>query len=110
MSDSDYLKNFIQTCAQTRPDSEDQKFVGWEAVVAILVYQGLKVMLPELKEWLKLGGSLIALKRLEIRKKLESYALEKELDFQAAEQAAKNIAENITEDTLEDIVDALDAD
>ncbi len=107
MAESDYLENFIQTCAQNLPDSERQRFVGWEGIVAVLVYQGLKIMLPELKEWVKLGGTVIAMKRLEIRKRLESYALEKELDFQAAEQAAQNIADNITEDTLDAIVDAL---
>ena len=109
MTESNYLKNFIHTCAQSQPESEGQKFIGWEGVVAILVYQGLKILLPELKEWVKLGGTVIAMKRLEIRKSLEAYALEKELDFQAAEQAAQTIAENITEDTLADIIDALDA-
>lgn len=109
MTNQAYLENFVQQCSEVKPEAGDDKFVGWEGLVAVLVYEGLKILLPELKEWVKLGGTVIVMKRMEIRKKLEKYALEKELDFPAAEKAAQNIADNIDEDNIKNIIDAFES-
>lgn len=108
MADKDVLDAFVKECSADLPPTSDEKFTGWEPIVAVLVFEGLRVLLPELKEWMKLGGSVIALKRQEISQKLEAYALEKELDFPAAEQAAQRIAERIDEATLTRIIGAFE--
>ena len=65
------------------------------------------MLLPELREWAKLGATAIAMKRQQLRQRLREYALEKELDFPAAEQAAEVIADKINEENLERIIDEL---
>ncbi len=107
MENQPYLEEFIKTCAETEPEPGDEKFVGWESVVAVLVYEGIKLILPEIREWLKLGASAIALKRLEIRKQLVEYAEKKELEFPQAEKAAEAVANNLNEETLARIVNEL---
>jgi hypothetical protein len=89
-------------------NEKEPNFVGWEALVAILVYQGLKVLLPEIKEWIKIGALKIVLKRQEIKKRLIEYAKEKELSFPEAEQTASVIAEKISEENIEGIVRELE--
>ncbi len=108
MNNQDYLSEFIKDCSETGRERIDERFVGWDAIVAILVYQGIKLLLPELKEWIKLGASAITLKRQEIRKKLSDYAKEKELDFPQAEKAASVIAEKINEENIGNIIKELE--
>jgi hypothetical protein len=86
----------IKECAESlsREKSND-KFIGWETLVSILVYEGLRAMLPEIREWIKLGATTITLKRLELRKKLADFAKQKELEFPQAEKAAAAIADRI---------------
>lgn len=104
------LDNLIEEVKNEIPVEIDKKFIDIEisTVVTILVFQGLKIFLPELKEWIKLGFSVIALKRLELEKNLENYALEKELNYGIAEKASKKIVENITEQNISRIIDELE--
>ena len=102
------LEDFINECAAEKPESGDEKFIGWEALLSLLVYEGLKWVLPEIREWVKLGATTISLKRFELKKKLTDYALEKELDFPAAEKAAEAVANNINEQNLNNIIQALE--
>ena len=108
MSESDFLKNFAHEAAQEKPDTERFRSLGWEEVVFTLVGVGLKAILPELKEWIKLRASAIGVKRLEIQKRLTDYAREKKLDMQEAEKAAGVIADKITEENVEQLVEALE--
>ena len=80
MAHDQFLQNLINNCIESVDDNEKDRFVGWESFF-ILVYQGLLTILLELKEWLKLAASAIALERLEIRERLIDYAVEKEIDF-----------------------------
>lgn len=102
------LNDLLQkTKAEIQPDPE-KKFVDLDTVLTILIYQGLKILLPEIREWIKLGFSKIVLKRLEIEKRLKDYALEKELDFKMAEKSARKIALNINEKNIKSIIQELD--
>lgn len=96
-----------KTASQIQPDTE-KKFVDIDTVVTILVFQGLKILLPEVREWIKLGLSKIVLKRLEIEKRLKDFALEKELDYRVAEKASEKIAKNINEHNIENIISELE--
>ena len=109
MAHDQFLQNFINDCVESVDDNEKDRFVGWESLFSILVYQGLLIMLPELKEWLKLAVSAIALKRLEIKERLIDYAAEKELDFPQAEIAAGKVSERLDENTLNEVVKAFEA-
>ena len=109
MANDQFLQNFINDCVESVDDNEKDRFVGWESLFSILVYQGLLIMLPELKEWLKLAASAIALKRLEIKERLIDYAAEKELDFPQAEIAAGKVADQLDERTIKQVVKALKA-
>lgn len=108
MDNKQFLTDFIKECSEAKPESTDEKFVGWEGLVGVLVGAGLKILLPELKEWMKLGASYISLKRQELKKKLIDYAKEKELDFPAAEKAAGVIADRVNEENLGEIINALE--
>ncbi len=109
MTEQPYLEEFIKKCSETEIEKTDERFVGWETLLAVLVYEGIKIMLPEIREWLKLGATGIALKRLEFKKRLEEYAAEKELEFPHAEKAAEAVANNLTEETLTRIVSELES-
>ncbi len=109
MSRTPYLDRFIESCKQEAPTGGGERFIGWETIVTVLVIEGLRLLLPELREWARLGATAIAMKRQELRAGLREYALEKELDFPAAEQAAEVIAEKINEDNLERIIKDLQA-
>ena len=77
---------------------------GWESLVSVLVYEGMRLLLPELKEWLRLGATAIALKRQEIRARLIEFAREKELDFPQAEKAADTVSKSVD---IKRIIEAL---
>jgi hypothetical protein len=109
MAHDQFLQNLINDCIESIDDNEKDRFVGWESLFSILVYQGLLIMLPELKEWLKLAASAIALKRQEVKKKLIEFAAEKELDFPQAETAADKVADRLDENTIKQVVKALEA-
>jgi hypothetical protein len=96
-----------KTKAEIQPNAE-LKFIEVDTVLTILIYQGLKILLPELREWIKLGFSKIVLKRIEIEKRLKDYALEKELDFKSAEKSAQKIAQNINEENIKTIIQDLE--
>ena len=102
------LEDFINECSAEKLEPTEEKFIGWEPLLSILVYQGLKWLLPEIREWVKLGATTIALKRLELKKRLTDYALDKELDFPAAEKAAQVVADNINEENVQGIIQALE--
>jgi hypothetical protein len=108
MPDSSYLKDFIKECASVKPEPAGERAIGWEDTVFILVGYGLKLLLPELKEWLKLGASVITMKRLEIKRRLLDYAKQRELDFQEAARAADVIVEKIDEKNIGQLVAALE--
>ncbi len=78
-------------------------------IMTVLISQGLYIMLPEIREWLKLGVAVIALKRQELERKLQEYAREKELDYPTAEKAARIVADRLNEDNIEAVVKALEA-
>jgi len=103
------LDLFIKDCSMAADEATKEKFIGWEGLIAILVYQGLKLMLPEIKEWLRLGAQAIALKRQEMKKRLVDYALEKELDFPQAEQAAEIVSQRLNEEVLHDLVKTINS-
>ena len=108
MKNKTFLENFAKECAADAPPASGQKFAGWEELVFTLVGFGLKMILPEIKEWIKLGAMPIIMKRLEIKKKLIDYAIEKELDFPAAEKAAEAISNRIDDENIGKLVDALE--
>lgn len=110
MSDKEYLKKFVEECSKSMPEESDEKFIGWENLIYILVGYSLRLLLPELKKWMKLGAETIAIKRLEIKKKLVDYAKERELDFPQAEIAAEVIADKIDRENLDKIIKALEAE
>ena len=107
MKSNKIIELFVKECAESAVQQSGEKFVGWESLIAVLVYQGLKLLLPQIKEWFKLGTAVMDLKRQEIKKKLVQYAIEKELDFPQAERAAEVISNRLDDNTLKDIVDAL---
>ncbi len=113
MTNQPYLEEFIKKCSETEfektDEQTDEKYVGWEDLIRTLVFGGFVFLMPEIKEWVKLGMSTIALKRLEIKKKLEEYAAEKELDFPQAEKAAEAVANNLDKETLTKIVEELES-
>ncbi len=109
MSGKPVIDNFIKECTQEIPKQTNEKFIGWETLVTILVIEGIKIILPEVKEWVKLGATVITMKRLELKKKLMEFAKEKELDYQEAEKAAAVISEKINEENLARIVNELEA-
>lgn len=108
MDDKAYLDAFIRECALSQSAEGGAKFIGVETLVGILVYEGIKVALPEIKEWIKLGASYITMKRQEIRNRLISYAKDKELDFPEAEKAATAISDRINEENIGNIIGALE--
>jgi hypothetical protein len=108
MDSQKFIEDFIKECSQSKPEVTDEKFIGWEGLVSILVYEGIKMLLPELKEWIKIGATAIATKRLEFKKRLEAYAMGKELDFPAAEKAAQVIADKINEKNVAKLIKALE--
>ena len=86
------LDEVYQTCqAQAHEESENERFIGWEALYGVLIYEAIKLFLPEIKEWLKLPAMQLALFRQKLENKLKEYALEQELDYQKAEKAAARI-------------------
>ncbi len=109
MAQKQFLQNFIKDCMESIDDKEKDRFIGWESLFSILIYQGLLIMLPELKEWLKLGAASIVLKRQEVKKKLIEFAAENELDFPQAENAAVKVADRLDENTIKQVVKALEA-
>ena len=109
MAHDQFLQNLINDCIESIDDNEKDRFVGWESLFSILIYQGLLIMLPELKEWLKLAASAIALKRQEIKKKLIEFAAARELDFPQAETAADKVADQLDENAIKQVVKALEA-
>jgi hypothetical protein len=73
--------------------------------MTILVYEGLiRLSLPLLKDWLKLGVAGADLIRQKIKKRLIDYAYKKELDFPQAEKAAETIVNKISEKNIEKII------
>ena len=108
MKQHESLQKLISDCVESIEYEKKEKFIGWESIVSVLVYQGLLIMLPELKEWLKLGANVIALKRQEIKKKLIAYAAEKDLDFPQAEIAAGKVADQLDEKKIKEIVTAFE--
>ena len=115
MANSTYVDEFIKACANEYVETTDEP--GGEkltsaaiiSILTILVYHGLKVLLLELKEWVKLGAAQIALKRQEIEKKLIKYAETKELDYNAAKKAAALVAGKITDQNVEKLVKELES-
>lgn len=108
MIPQNYLEDFIKECFESKPETPKEKFIGWEEIIFTLVGFGLKLILPELKEWVKLGTSVIVVKRLEIKKKLIEYAAKKELDFPAAEKASEVISDKINEENIYSLINALE--
>ncbi len=115
MDNQTYIDDFIKECmneyTETTPESTGDK-LALEAIVSlfsILVYHGIKILLPEIKEWAKLGAAKIALKRQELEKKLLTYAEEKELDYEAAKKAAGIVTRRITEKNVEKIIKGLES-
>ena len=104
-----YLDAFIKECTAAKPADSAEKFMGWDDVVCVLAGATLRTFLPELKEWFKLGALVITTKRMELRKKLENYAMEKELDFSSAQKAAEVIAGRINEKNIQKIIEALES-
>jgi hypothetical protein len=111
MTDNKYLDEFIVSCTEEKANPLEQtqeKFIGWESLFTVLVYQGFLTLLPELKEWIKLGATAIVLKRKELEKKLIEYAGKKELEFPQAEEAAARVSDRLNEETLKNIIEAID--
>ena len=95
------LDEVYQTCqAQAHEEPENERFIGWEALYAVLIYEAIKLLLPEIKEWLKLPAMQLALFRQKLENKLKEYALEKELDYQKAEKAAARIVAAVDNNLL----------
>ena len=104
-----YLEEFASQCTQQGPPDTDEKFVGWEGLIITLVGVGLKVALPELKEWVRLGAQASSVLRQRLTTKLIEYATEHELDFPAAEKAAELVAQRVNEDNVGTLVEALES-
>jgi hypothetical protein len=85
---------------QVHEESENERFTGWEALYGLLIYEAIKLFLPEIKEWLKLPVMTLALFRQNLEKKLKEYALEKELDYQKAEKAAARVVATVDNNLL----------
>lgn len=102
------LSKLLQDVKSEVPVEQGKKFIDPDTILTILIYQGIKMLLPELREWIKLGFSRIVLKRLEIEKRLKKYALEKELYYDYAEKAASKIAQNINEKNIKDVITELE--
>jgi hypothetical protein len=41
MTSQEYLQSFVKDCSETVVESTGEKFIGWEGLVGILVYEGL---------------------------------------------------------------------
>lgn len=91
------------------PVETNEKFVGIETIITILLFNGLKLLIPEIREWIKLGFSAIAINRLSIEQKLKEYALEKGLNYKQAQIIAEKIAQKINENNAESILTELQA-
>jgi hypothetical protein len=102
------LEQLIQQCGLSVFPEKGSKNIGVEALLTILAYEGLKWAIPELKEWIRLGAEAISVARLQIRKKLIDFAIQKELDFPAAERAANLIADHINEKNAKEIIQTLE--
>lgn len=102
------LNKIIQETKISLNADNSKKSIGIDTVVTILVFQGLKMILPQIKMWIGTGIKKIELKRLEIEKKLKKYALEMELDYQEAVKAANKITKQITAKNIQNIVDELE--
>lgn len=110
MKQNEYLNNFMEEAQvelASSTEEQDHKGLGSTTLI-VLVTWGLFQLLPELKEWLKLGVSALALKRQEIEKRLEAYAAKKELDMDEARKAAKVVAKKVTESDVKQLVQALE--
>ena len=95
------MDEVYETCqAQAQEEPENERFLGWEALYFVLIYEGIKLFLPEIKAWLKLPAMHLALFRQKLEKKLKEYALEKELDYQKAEKAATRIVAAVDNNLL----------
>ncbi len=95
------LDEVYETCqAQAHAAPENERFLGWEALYGVLIYEGNKLCLPEIKAWLKLPAMQLALFRENLEKKLKEYALEKELDYPKAEQTAARIVAAVDNNLL----------
>jgi hypothetical protein len=102
---NNYLDEFVKSCLDDIPERGDEKFLDWDTLMTILVYEGLiRLSLPLLKDWLKLGVAGADLMRQKIKKRLIDYAHEKELDFPQAEKAAEAIVNKISEKNIEKII------
>ena len=110
MDNQSYLDEFIAECAAETPDGTDEKSIpiGWEETISMLVGFGLRSLLPELKEWVKLGATAIALKRRDIADRLRRYAKEKELDYEKVEKAAGVIADKINGKNIGKLIPVLE--
>lgn len=109
MDNQKYVQKFIKNCSEAAAvEKTNEKFIEWDALVAILVYEGMKLMLPELREWVKLGATVITLKRQKLKNRLIEYAREKELDFPQAEKAAEVIATRVNEENLGKIIKGIE--
>lgn len=108
------LQAFIDECVEayhSGPYDENTTRIASEAIasiITVLVMGGLKLCLPELQEWMKLGMTKVALKRQQIEKKLKAYAEQKELDYEAAQKAAGIVAGRLNEENIESVVKALE--
>lgn len=108
MEKPEEIESFIAECAVSLKDeSGDKKFIGWETLITLLIYEGIRTFLPEIREWFKLGMTVITLKRLEIRKKLIEFAKKKELEFPQAEKAAKKVSDRLDDAMLKRIMSAV---
>ncbi len=106
------VKSFVDECvvdyhSGVYEDDVNRSDVVVATVMLILVAEGLRVMLPEIQEWLALGAAAIALKRQEVEKRLLAYAAEKELDYDVAKKSAAIIAKRLDEKSLKTIFNAL---
>lgn len=59
MNSENFLEDFVKECSESKPESTDEKFIGQEGLVSIIAFEGIKIILPELKEWIKLGASFV---------------------------------------------------
>lgn len=101
------LKRLFNEVKNEMPEQTDDKFVGAESIITILIFFGLKILLPEIQEWVKLGFAFIPLYRQKLEAKLKQYALEKGLDYKTAEIASAKIAEKINEDNISALINEL---
>ncbi len=110
MTESPAIQSLVDVCIASPPVDGNEKFLGWEGIVAVLAWQGLRILLPVLREWVGLGLTAIDLKRQEIEKGLTNWAMEKEFDMVAAKQAATLIAANLNEKNIAHIIAELETD